>query len=259
MPIIFNPSIILQILISGICILLMHLLFSAFGIDYNVLGKREFFVSCLIAAFISLLLHLKGLEGHLFFVPTWLLLIIIAKVSFNANYDGKIQIDEPPYFKEENILPYQLFFYTSVIFLFYFYYSQYRKKITKCWSAAKDALETLRLGFKNNNLNTKEFWSIASHAYYVPPEMFFKFYTIWKTIYNKPLEKDTFYDHYKVFFGLINLDGIDNEQYRNWMFEIKYTIEIMNNNNQFIIQKHWFEKLATVIDYMNKKENNSRR
>jgi hypothetical protein len=240
MPIIFNVYAVLQAIIAIAILGLLHLLLQLFNFDYDLLGgTREAPFSLLVLAFVTAYTDAKGLSGRLFFLPTWVVLIIGSLFVFYITYFGA----------EKN--NYQLFIWGISLLIIWFYLRKARKEIMIVWSKKKDALAALKNRLEATGKNDEEYWKIASQVYYKPSNLFIHANPLWKFFFKDAISGDDFLQYYRSFINTIQVDRLTNSKHREWIKELK---DALNNAATFIEYMHpasAFTRLANVIDNMN--------
>ncbi|WP_298511308.1 hypothetical protein [uncultured Kordia sp.] len=240
MPIIFNIYALFQAIIGVALLGLIQLVLPLFGYNYDLIGgTKEAFISLQILALIAAYLDAKGMKGSLFFLPTWLTLIIGSIFVFYITYDS------------DTFQKNQFILYMSSIAIVAIYVKLNQRELRKKWKKRKHTLEMLQLKIKSNSITQVEYWKIASHLLYNPSFFFLYLNPLWTKIYPNTITADEFLQYYKEFINTIDIDTIKNKRYNKWTRSLK---ESLNKPGTYSEYKHLtfsFSRLANTIDHMN--------
>ena len=242
MPIVFNILAIFQLVVAALVIGLLHLIVKGLGFDYDMIGgSREAIVSLQIMAWLVAYLDAKGWKGQLFFLPTWIILILGSFFFF---------LDMSHY---EEVKRYELVLYISSALIFVFYVVKTRQQLRKTWDEKKQVLAALKEKTGTGELAGRDYWILASNVYYVPTYSFFYVYLnhVWKLVFSNAIDIKDFWEHYKTFLNTIDIDAIEEEKHKKWVKEFRDSLNEHGDYSTYTQPSFAFARLGTVIDQMN--------
>lgn len=240
MPVIFNIYAIVQILIGGLILAFIQWLIFLFGSDYYVLGgEMELFISVQFLTLISAYLDVKGFKGSLFYLPTWLTLLIVSIISTYTKFSDKIV-------SNNKII---IYLYAIVFVILYIRFN--RKELKKIWANKRLNLELLNSKMAENTVEPKEFWAFASKIYFKPSNLFLFLNVIWSIIYSKVIDGDEFLKFYRDFLDKVELYDLDKERHERWVSELKHSLDYDEKMKYYSHRTGSLTKLATVINHQN--------
>jgi len=244
MPIVFNAYALLQAIIAVLCLGVLQLGAMIFAPEYNLIGgTNESVFSLQFMALVAAFTDARGMKGRLFFLPTWLVLVLGSLFVFHFSV---------AYYLDQVVVK-TIVLYCSSAFIAIFYFVQTRLYLEKTWAKKKGALEVMKSRISQGDLTPKEYWQIASHAYYRPPALFFNSPLIWKFFFKNAIDGDDFLEHYKYFINSINTAELLNDEQRQVIREIKDALAPAQNFDSYNHPEYSLGQLGRIIDGMNEK------
>lgn len=228
--IIFNFNAILQIVIVAIIFLLMHAVFLLFGFDMTESTSGSEMSLLFFISIISVYTEIMGIKGRLFFIPLWIFSLIVILILNNTRFSIH---------HSDNYS-----WYVLAIVLLYLALSWVI--LTRRFNRSKLMLELL---INQNHLaNPTEYWNIAAAAYFRPPYLFIKAYSLWKLIKEPVFSGHDFVEHYGTLLSLEGFRAITAEPYNDWIPEIKSKIEHNTNFSSYQNHERDLKRIAQIIE-----------
>lgn len=245
MPIVFNIYALFQAIIAFIILWVINFLISLLGYDYNLIGgTKEAFVSLQILALITAYLDVKGMKGSLFFLPTWIVLIIGSIVVFNITHDTEVVSN-------------QAFLYLSSLLIIMIYFRLNRKELKKNWIKRKEILQVLKSKMSANDISKSDYWKLASHLYYKPSYLFLHANSVWSFLYPDVITGDEFLKFYQEFINTVDIESIESNRYNRWTHQLKKSLHSAKRFSEYQHATLSFTRFANTIDFMNEVSKNS--
>lgn len=241
MAIIFNIYAIFQAIVSVALLALLHLILRLFQFDYDLLGgTREASFSLQFMALVCAWMDAKGVKGHVFFIPTWIILILGSLFVLGDSFSPGIT----------NMYRYTI--YGGAIFITLFYFRKSSQHFTTRWAICTAAREELQKQMQQSGLSDKEYWQLASHLYYKPSFLFLHAYPVWAFLFSRAIDGNDFLEHYKYLINSIPVQTLVKTNHREWISELQGALNSAADISDFSAPHSGFSRLAMVIDQMNK-------
>lgn len=232
MVIIFNWYAVLQgIILGALYAILYYLNIDGLFAYLEIPDGTGRALLCYPAFFVVSALHRNGIKGHLFFIPTWIILLAVPLIAV-SHYDGA------GWYWGSRIL--------SPLLLLYFIISQNRRFNTNFEKAQIALHEMQKLPIETAE-ERRKFWTLASHAYVKPSWFYLYGNPVFSTIFQNSPTLDEFAAHYRRLIPTLQPQVQDQEQlYKLRGFELQLSHEKYKHNGGYL------ENIAEIIDAKNK-------
>ncbi|UAY50972.1 hypothetical protein [Ferruginibacter albus] len=203
----------------------------------NEISIEKFYAFFLqIAAFICVIMDVKGLHGRVLFLPTWLLCIVTSIFLGEIGWQDKSPM-------------LWILLALSILIIFIYIYKM-PAHLRKEWSEKKAAANQLKLAISKNPISDKDFWSIASNMFYSPSLLFTFCYSAWKFIFRHAIDEQEVLEHYRFMINTMPIDTIKGNRYKNWMISLKKELNNTKDTSGYI-DPFMITRLGNLINDMN--------
>ncbi len=230
--IVFNIHAIIQLVIIFLALLVCHVVCLPFGVDLiEAVGRSNNETNALIfVAIIAMYTDIKGIKGRLFWIPIWI--IALALILFVNN--SRFMMGHST---NANLVVLLL-----VLLYFAFSWLHYAKRLRN----AKMVLELL--ANQNPALSPVEYWNLVETAYYQPPFLFLKAYSLWQLIREPVFSGQDFVEHYGKLLDLQAFRDITLEPYDEWIRELKTKLNNTTDFSRYQDPERDLKRIAQIID-----------
>ncbi len=231
-PVLFNAAAFIQALILGTILGILYLInIEALlpgvpdWIAVNVFLYTSFFIVCKM--------DLNGIKGRVFFLPTWLILIILTLYSA----------------KDRNA-PEWAFWLTLVlaVLLLVRFASKMDNRFKADFQNARIAAGSLQYIDTTTDEGKKKFWATATNAFIKPTNFYLFLYPLFKVLYPYSVTRDEFVAHYSELVPVLKKE-VDKEKFIRWLenFEQSLTFKENYSHEPFSVGR-----VETIIDEGNR-------
>lgn len=242
MPIVFNFFAIIQVIVLLLFWFFLYLITEFLGIGSNVNDNVALIYKMLAASVITGYLDIRGLKGKLFYLPTWLVCIIVAIFFLQIFLSDVLR------------LKHGVFVYIISVLIIWGYYALYKIALRKKWEQKKMLLLELQKKMENEEaINSEEYWTMASQVHFKPPYIFLYFGFIWKLLFKNIIDGNDFLNYYKVFLNSIDLKEVQKENHKMWIVDFKESVAKAKSFDDYEHPLFSISRLGNIIDYTNEK------
>jgi len=214
--IIFNGAAFIQGILLAIFFGIIYLILSLFNIENSIWEIGNARTMALIfqshlCAWICMIMASLGLNGRLFFIPTWIL-FTIACIFLCLNPE----------------LHWSKYIFITLSLIIPFAFFKLKRSFMKtAWTQSHEALTQLK---KGNDTTQLEYWQLIQTAAIVPQYTFFITHLYWKAMYYGIYSGNDWLNHYKELLPLIGdrYTAFNQTQQRKY---IKLNEAVINAND----------------------------
>ena len=207
--IIFNIYSIIQLIISFLAILLVHVVGLIFGYDFldSLFHSGGEIYALFIVIIVSMYTDVKGIKGRLFYIPVWILGLAVLVFITNTSH-------MPSSYRMSVLWPILLLGLYP-----FFLWLHHRKR----FKIAEDSLEELtRMDI--NGMDDVTFFNVVQATVYNPPGLFFGSPNFWQSIGSPVLSGEDYINHYSKVLAMRPFSRIKAEPYEEWLQQLKQNL-----------------------------------
>ena len=246
--IIYNGSAFIQALLGVFLLIGIHYFCSFVGIDFDLSETNNLPDLFLIFTLFATFTDARGLKGKVFFLPTWIVSLLITVLVFITFSQGS---------DEANLTTVQYSVYITLFIAIPFIHGRVTGNVLrKSWEEKQAYLAQLKAKFDANEIEPAAFWLMASHVFHNPSLFFLKAYPVWKVIHWNPIDSRDFISFYQDFINMMNFDEIDSKFVKGKVLALSDALNNATSLSDYSHPSNAFAKLAQAIDIMNDKYGN---
>ena len=228
--IVFNIHAIIQLIVIFLALMVGQLVCWPFGFDLIDAMDGNETNTLIFVAIIAMYTDIKGLKGRLFWIPIWVIAILFLLFVHNSSH------------WHSNVSYGNLIVLSLLVIYVAFSWLHYSNRFNR----AKLALDALQE--QNHNSNPTEYWNLVAGAFYQPPFLFLKAYSLWKIMREPVFSGQDFREHYGRMLSLPAFREITLEPYDEWIRELKIKMESNADFGNYRDPERDLKRIAQIID-----------